>query len=103
MNHSELYEVLRLEVNKHIDLYLEDKFLPTVERAQLTHERESVVSIGISMLMTRWNVGVPGGSFVQAVSDNNLSQSILTADHINRHIIAFYVKLLYNADPRIIR
>ena len=58
--------------------------------------REHVVNIGTSILGTKWGLGYPGGSFVQAVVDNNLMEAFGRADHINLNCIQFYVYLIYN-------
>ena len=58
--------------------------------------RDHIVRIGTSILCTRWEVGYPGGSFAQAIVDNNLSEAFGRADNINLNCIRFYVTLLYN-------
>lgn len=55
-----------------------------------------VINIGTSILCTKWGVGYAGGSFVQAVVDNNLTNSFAKADDINRQCLYFYVNLMYN-------
>lgn len=64
--------------------------------ASTPDNRDHVVRIGTSILCTRWGVGYPGGSFVQAIVDNNLSEAFGLADEINVNAIRFYVRLLYN-------
>lgn len=49
-----------------------------------------------SILCTKYKVGYPGGSFVQAVVDNDLMGAFGRADHINKHLLWMYVELLYN-------
>ena len=66
------------------------------EIAPFTDEREHIVNIGTSILCTRWGIGYPGGSFAQAIVDNNLSEAFGRADNINANAIRFYVTLLYN-------
>ena len=44
----------------------------------------------------KWGIGYPGGSFVQAVVDNDLTGAFSRADYINRNSLGFYCKLLYN-------
>ena len=62
-----------------------------------THDNsDNIVRIGTSILCTRWGVGYPGGSFAQAIVDNNLSEAFGRADSINVNAIRFYVTLLYN-------
>ena len=59
-------------------------------------EISHVVNIGTSILSTKWGIGYPGGSFVQAVVDNDLMGAFSRADSINKDAIGFYCKLLYN-------
>jgi len=60
-----------------------------------------VIEIGCSVLMTKWPEigGYPGGSFVQAVVDNDLMSAFSRADNINIVVMKFYVELLYNFSP----
>ena len=59
-------------------------------------DREHIVTIGTGILSTRWEIGYPGGSFVQAIVDNNLMETFSRADSINVNCIQFYVYLIYN-------
>lgn len=59
-------------------------------------DREHIVLIGTSILSTKWEIGYPGGSFVQAIVDNNLMETFSRADSINVNCIQFYVYLIYN-------
>ena len=62
----------------------------------IEEQRQHIVRIGTSILCTKWNIGYPGGSFVEAVVSNNLSESIGRADTINQHALKFYCSLIYN-------
>ena len=55
-----------------------------------------VISIGTSIMCTRWDIGPGGGGFVEAVVDNNLMGAYGMADSINREFIGFYCNLLCN-------
>jgi hypothetical protein len=66
------------------------------DKATRTCERAHIVAIGTSVLCTKWDIGYPGGSFVQAVVNNNLMQAVGSADSINIHALKFYVQLMYN-------
>jgi hypothetical protein len=68
----------------------------TTQIAPFYEEREHVVNIGTSILCTKWGIGYPGGSFVQAIVNNDLMETFGRADHINLNAIRFYVSLLYN-------
>ena len=59
--------------------------------------REHVIKISTSIINTKWEIGgYSGGSFVQAICNNNLSGAIYSADEINGRLIKFYVKMLNN-------
>ena len=60
-------------------------------------DKEHVINIGTSILCTKWNIGYPGGSFAQAVVNNDLMETFSRADDINSKVIKFYVHLIYNA------
>ena len=59
-------------------------------------DRDHIVRIGTSILCTRWEIGYPGGSFAQAIANNNLMETFGRADAINLKCIQFYVSLIYN-------
>ena len=59
-------------------------------------DKEHVINIGTSILCTKWNIGYPGGSFVQAVVNNDLMETFSRADDINSKVIKFYCHLIYN-------
>ena len=60
--------------------------------ALTAEEMDHVKSIGVSVLQTR-DGGLQGGSFVQAVVQNDLSGSYNRADSTNRKVIPFYIIL----------
>lgn len=60
------------------------------------NEMEHITNIGVSILCTKWEVGYPGGGFVQAIVNNNLTETFGRADSINLKAIGFYVYLIYN-------
>lgn len=55
-------------------------------------EMGHVLNIGLSVLQTR-DGGIPGGSFVQAIVNNDLSGAFGRADNINLKAIPFYIIL----------
>ena len=55
-------------------------------------EMNHVISVGVSVLQTR-DGGIPGGSFVQAIVNNDLSGSYNRADSTNSRVIPFYIIL----------
>jgi len=84
-------------VSKRIDeYYSQGHDLAFGQAIAFNESREHVTRIGVSILSTKWGVGFPGGSFVQAVVDNNLLETVGRADSINLNAIRFYVYLVYN-------
>lgn len=59
-------------------------------------DRQHVIAIGTSILCTKWQVGYPGGSFAQAVANNDLMGAFRSADQVNQRAIKFYCSLIYN-------
>ena len=55
-------------------------------------EMNHVTSVGVSVLQTR-DGGIPGGSFVQSIVNNDLSGSYNRADSTNSRVIPFYITL----------
>jgi hypothetical protein len=97
MNIEEKRKLVEDEVIRNFDIFLHDGSNPWSVKDIMISEREHVITIGTSILCTKWKIGYPGGSFVQAIVDNNLSESFGRADTANRDIILFYCKLIYNA------
>jgi hypothetical protein len=58
--------------------------------------RDHIEQMCISILNTKYDVGHPGGSFVQSVVNNDLMGAFGRADSINRNFIGLYASLLYN-------
>lgn len=66
------------------------KKVPHFVQGELTQEDYlHVVSVGASVMMTRDGV-LPGGSFVQAVCDNDLYGSLSRADSVCERSIKFF-------------
>lgn len=90
-------EKIRAHVEQCIDKYKSQCGLSFLVGVQKPEVREHVVRCGTSILLTRWGVGPGGGGFVQAVVDNNLSETFGRADAINQDCIKFYLMLMYNS------
>ena len=80
---------------------VEDYYNKSLKRAEnipvlSDQQKEHVIQIGTSILCTKWKIGYPGGSFVQAVVDNNLMQAVGRADGTNIKMLPFYCKMVYN-------
>jgi hypothetical protein len=94
MQTDEQIQVVRQLVEGYYKNSLSDPTLslPPIE----TDEGQFIISIGTSILGTKWGIGYPGGSFVQAVLQNNLMAAVNKADSINIKVLPFYCKLIYN-------
>jgi hypothetical protein len=92
MNLEQQQEIVRTIVSDYFDKHATES-LPL---HLMMSEYEHIIYIGTSLLCTKWNVGYPGGDFVKAIIDNDLSAAFARADHINQHCIRFYVMLMYN-------
>ena len=57
---------------------------------------EHITNIGTSIMMNKWGINTQPGSFVTAVLNNNLEESVNRADNVNMHLLPFYVTLKYN-------
>lgn len=58
--------------------------------------RDHIINCGTSILCTKWDVSYAGGSFVQAVVNNDLAGTVGRADSTNTNAIRFYVSLMHN-------
>ena len=58
-----------------------------------------IPSSGIESIKTYVNFGVPTGSFLDAVLNNDLRAACERADNINIQVIPAYVAYLYNHAP----
>ena len=90
-------EKIAAYVDECIDRYRDQCGILFGMLASVPSSREHIVRIGTSILCTKWGVGFPGGSFVQAVVGNDLMEAFGRADSINVDCIRFYTVLLYNA------
>lgn len=86
------------EVRKIVENYFKEHGSNVLPLAVLWGEDsvEHVINIGTSILCTKWGIGYPGGSFVQAVVNNDLMEAVGRADSINVHALKFYCQLMYN-------
>lgn len=89
-------EKIRKHVDHCVDDYKNECGRSFQMHTMIPDSREHIISIGTSVLCTKWNVGYPGGSFVQAVVDNNLHEALGRADSINQDCLKFYSMLIYN-------
>ncbi len=95
---STVTEVMDI-LQAHVDDYIEKNKAMLPISIQISEENISrVKDIAGSIMRTKWNVGYPGGSFVQSVVDNNLMESFGRADTLNREALYFYCVMIRNLD-----
>jgi len=87
------------QVKDLVTEYYKNNFFKIMGYYLINSEKEHVINTGTSILCTKWNIGYPGGSFVQAVVDNDLMETFSRADDVNAKVIKFYCHLIYNARP----
>lgn len=78
-------------VEKKVKDFIEAQSI-TVPKVHYNH----VLNIGTSIICTKYGIGYPGGSFVQAVVNNDLMKTFGSGDAVNRQYIDLYSKILYN-------
>ena len=65
---------------------------------------ETVINTSVDLLAAKWGFLPYCGSFIQAILDNNLTETFGCADETNLKAIYFYVILKYNVGcPRELR
>jgi hypothetical protein len=85
------------DIKKIVDEFISNKLTNSWEPIYIDDETEEHVKrICVSILCTKHKIGYPGGSFVQAVVNNDLMGAFGKADHINKNFIGLYAELLYN-------
>ena len=76
-------------VKQEFDQWYGNQISVTLTEEEMNH----VINVGVSVLQTR-DGGIQGGSFVQAVVDNDLTRTYNRADSVNKRVIPFYIILL---------
>jgi len=76
-------------VKQEFDQWYGNQISVTLTEEEMNH----VINVGVSVLQTR-DGGIQGGSFIQAVVDNDLSRTYNRADSTNKKVIPFYIILL---------
>ena len=93
MNVEEKMKMVRDIVS---DYMVENDNLIPIQHRLDPEDISHIENIATSILCTKWNVGYPGGSFVQAVVDNDLKGAFSRADTVNRDCMLFYVSMMSN-------
>ncbi len=85
------------DIKNVVDEFISNKLTNSWEPIYMDDETEEhVKQMCVSILCTKHKIGYPGGSFVQAVVNNDLMGAFGKADHINKNFIGLYAELLYN-------
>jgi hypothetical protein len=80
-----------------VEKYLErNSTLVPLQHYLSKETRNHIVRIGTSIMCTKWEIGSPVGSFVQAICNNNLYEAFGRADSVNVDCIKFYVTMYQN-------
>ena len=84
-------------VRKLVEGYYKDSLVWDYTMPPMTSDQgQHIIQIGTSILCTKWGIGYSGGSFVQAVVDNDLMAAVGRADGTNIKMLPFYCELIYN-------
>lgn len=92
MTRDEQIEIVEFRVAEHFASNVE--FLKLEELS--SQERNHILSIGTSILCTKWKVGHEGGSFVQSFVNNDLMGAIGRADNTTYKGFKFFASLVHN-------
>lgn len=85
------------DIKNVVDDFITNKLTNNWEPIYMDNETEEhVKQMCVSILCTKHKIGYPGGSFVQAVVNNDLMGAFGKADQINKKFIGLYAELLYN-------
>lgn len=93
MNITEQIEIVESHVRKYV---MENMHLIPHTIVADNNSFEHVISIASSIMCTKWEVGYPGGSFVQSIVSNDLRGSFANADSTNRQCIYLYAVMMDN-------
>ena len=90
----EQIENIRKQVQEYFDKNARH-YIPTLELLD-EDDKSHIVNTGTSIICTRHEVGYPGGSFVQAIVNNDLRATFSNADTVNTLAVKFYLMMMYN-------
>jgi hypothetical protein len=88
-------ELTREQIHQAAKVYLRANAPATL----LLHHEEDIVNMATSIYCTKHNISYSGGSFAQAVANNDLYAAVAKADDLNVGILPLYVKFLHNFSP----
>lgn len=95
-------EKIRKAVEEYLDKNAHSGGIDAELLMHVPDAREQIISIGTSIMCTRWGIGrQSAGGFVQAFVNNDLRETFLRADSINRQCIRLYLLMAYNLNKPI--
>lgn len=84
-------------IRDKVKVYFENNGYRYIDINQISRDDVNhIINIATSIMCTKYEIGYPGGSFVQSIVDNDLSASFACADQINLKAIHFYVMMVNN-------
>jgi len=87
------------KIQKAVKDYLDRNWTTThvpMEVMSNSESREHVIQIGTNIMANVMGIETNPGSFVKAVINNDLQESVGRADNINVRMLPFYVTMKYN-------
>ena len=96
-----------MDKQQQVRLYVQDKLSEYINERYISGiiNSDHLIEISISILNTKYPElgGYPGGSFVQAVINNDLMAAFSRADQTNQEHMLFHLRILTNFNPSIIK
>jgi|TARA_B110000908_G_scaffold105594_1_gene124381 hypothetical protein len=83
------------KVRSSVEVFVNDN-IDSISGIVTPSDLNHIVNIGTSIMCTKWNIGYEGGSFVQAIVNNDLSKAVSSADGTNIKALKLYCLMMYN-------
>lgn len=92
----EEYQARTARIREAVSKYMvrNHHLINTFDPESLNH----ITDIGTSIMIEKWEIGPPAGSFVKAVCNGDLFGAVNCADSVNQKHLPFYVTLYYNLE-----
>ena len=95
MNRQDRIDQIRLSVEEYLNTNWLSCGIPHNIMAD-EDKRNHIIRCGTEIMSQKSGDEIYTGSFVSSVIENNLTTTILRADHINQFALKFYVTMLHN-------
>mgnify|MGYP000362287478 FL=1 len=82
-------------VRSSVEVFVNDN-VDSISGIVTPSDLDHIINIGTSIMCTKWNIGYEGGSFVQAIVNNDLSKAVSSADGTNIKALKLYCLMMYN-------